>query len=123
MLAISTAFPTLSIAQSELEQRWVNIASSPLEIRFTPSKRDGLLVNRSSGRVVQYRLGCVVNDSDLRIRVLKKLKPVRTQLETGKALINSVSVHQLDMERCEKAASRLAVIEVIFQDGFAWRAN
>ena len=123
VLTISVALPTVSIAQSKVEESWINIASSPLTLRFSPSKRSSSLENRSAGVVVQFSLGCVVSESDSRIRVVKKLSTTRTRLEPGIALFNSVSVHEPDMKRCEKMKSRLAVIEVVFQDGFAWRAK
>ena len=123
VLAIFVAFPTVSNAQSKLEERWINIPSSPLDLRFSPSKRDSSLDNRSGGVVVQFDLGCVVSDSDSRIRVLKKLRTTPTRLEPRIALLNSVSVHEPDMKRCEKMKRRLAVIEVVFVDGFAWRAK
>ena len=56
VLAISVAFPTGSIAQSKLEERWINIPSSPLNLGFSHSKRDSSLENRSAGLVVRLAL-------------------------------------------------------------------
>ena len=112
-----------SLPQSGPEGLWINIPSSPLEVKFTSSKRDSLLVNRSSGRVVRYRLGCVSEAESSKLKVARKTPWVETDLESGKLVINSVSVHAQDLERCDNTNSRLAVVEVAFQDGFFWRAK
>jgi hypothetical protein len=105
------------------EELWINIPSCPLEFRMNSSKRYSLLDNRSSGRVVRYRLGCVSGDEANKPRVLRRTKFVDTDLEPSKGLINSISVHSGEMERCFKMNARLAVIEVRFKDGSLWKGG
>lgn len=127
MLMIVVSFPTWNWAKQSVqampEELWFNIPSSPLEVRFSPSKRDSLLFNRSSGQVVRYRLGCVIGGEGSKLKVVRKTPFVDTDLESGKVLINSISMHATDIARCVKSKTRLAVIEVVFKDGFVWKAN
>lgn len=107
---------------SILEELWINVPSSPLEISFSQSKRDSMLYNRSSGTIVGYRLGCVTKDDNTKIKVVREGTLVGTDLQPAKGLINSISVHTDDLERCLNTDTHLAVIEVLFKDGFAWKA-
>jgi len=111
------------LPQSGPESQWINIPSSPLEVRFTSSKRDSLILNRSSGRVVRYRVGCVSNAQTSKLKVARKTPWIDTDLESGKLVINSLGVHANDQSRCNNTNTRLAIVEVAFQDGFVWRAK
>src|SRR5258705_4465310 len=93
-LALAIVAPGLNWAAAQSgqpePQEWsLNVPSSPLQIGLSPSKRDMELFNRSSGHVNQYRLGCVrqVGES---IGALRKFPVVKTNLPSGKTLINSV---------------------------------
>jgi len=108
--------------QVEFQQSWLNIPSSPLEIRFSPSKRDMELFNRSSGHVTGYRIGCV-REVGQRLKVLRKLPVVQTNLETGTVLISSVTVYTDSVGRCTRDKAKLAVVEVSFRDGSLWRVK
>jgi hypothetical protein len=108
--------------QAESQEWWLNVPSSPLEIRFSPSKRDMELFNRSSGHVTEYRLGCV-REVGQSLKVLRKLPLVETNLETGKVLINSVTVYTDSVEVCTRDKAKLAVVEVSFRDGSIWRVK
>src|SRR5205085_1401532 len=95
------------------EQVWFNVPSAPLEIRLSPSKRDLELFNRSFGRAIGYRLGCVRQDSS--IKVLQKLPYATTDLEPGKMLINSVSQYANHIEHCRRENAMVSVVEVRFE--------
>ena len=90
LLIIFSASLTVSLmAQSErptqspkaFEELWINIPSSPLEVRLNSSRRYTLLNNRSSARVIGYKFGCVARSESSKIRILRKLATVDTDLE------------------------------------------
>jgi hypothetical protein len=125
-LAIIAVMSTTSWAnrgsQIVPEESWLSVPSSPLEIRFSPSKRDLALLNRSSGKIIRYRLGCVVQEAS-KIRVVRKMPFIDANLESGKVVINAFTVYADDLERCGKKKSGLAVVEVVFLDGSIWKAK
>jgi hypothetical protein len=114
--------PSVQSQQKKFEDLWISIPSSPLEIRFNSSRRYSLLNNRSSGRVVAYRVGCVIGDQAEKLKVVREAEPVATDLQPGKVLINSIRVHAGEMERCHEMKTQLAVIQVSFKDGSTWKA-
>jgi hypothetical protein len=101
---------------------WLNVEASPLEVRFSPSRRDVELFNRSSGRVIQYRLGCVrVNGQ--RVKALHRLAIVGTDLGSNKSLINSTTVYMDSAHTCMQDKAKLAIVEVGFGDGSVWKVK
>ena len=101
-----------------LVQRF-NVESSPLEARINPNWRSLLLLNRSPGHISSYRLGCIRERPDM--KVLRSRPIVRTDLEVGKALVNSISLYTEYMERCVRDTGKLTVVEVRFRDGSIWK--
>jgi hypothetical protein len=104
------------------EGPWLTVPSSPLEIRFSPSNRDVELVNRSSGKVIRFRLGCVIQETN-KVRVVRKMPFVDANLDSGKVLLNSSTVYADDLEQCSKKKSRVSVVEVVFLDDSIWRVK
>jgi hypothetical protein len=104
------------------EEWWANVPSSPLFMAGSPSKRDLSLENRSSGMIVSYTLGCVIQGGG-RWRVLHRMNNISTSLEPGKALLSSVSVYTKHRERCARKDARVAVVEVHFSDGSVWKSR
>ena len=127
LLMIMTVFensnPKAQSLQKTFEELWINIPSCPLEFRMNSSRRYSMLENRSSATVIRYRLGCVTGTETNRPRVVRKAPPVNTDLESGKGLGASINVHTSEMERCSEMKAQLAVIEVLFKDGFVWKAR
>ena len=108
--------------QMQPEEFWLTVPSSPLDARFSPSKRDIELLNRSSGKVIRYRLGCVMQETN-KARVVQRMPFIDVDLEGGKVLINSANRYDDDLVRCGKKKSRLAVVEVLFEDNSVWKAR
>lgn len=106
--------------QQPAEEWSVNIASSPLEIGLSPNQRFLNLLNRSSGNITRYRLGCVVQNGES-MKVLRRFSPVNSQLAPGKVLINSVTIYSESVQRCSLVRAKVAVIEVRFKDGSVWK--
>ena len=104
------------------EGPWLTVPSSPLEIRLSPSNRDVELVNRSSGKVIRYRLGCVIQEAN-KARVVRKMPFVDANLDSGKVLINASTVYADDLEQCSRKKSRVSVVEVVFLDDSTWRVK
>jgi hypothetical protein len=104
----------------EFPDQWLSIRSSPLEVLFSPSQRDIQLLNRSSEQVVRYRLGCV-KKTPAGLKTLHRLSALNTSLEPNKVLLNSAAIYSEDLQRCSKKEGKLAVVEVIFIDGSAWK--
>lgn len=104
------------------EEIWLTVPASPLETRFSPSKRDIQLLNRSSGKVTRYRLGCVIQEAN-KARVVQRMPFIDADLEGGKVLINSATLYDDELEQCSKKKSRLAVVEVLFLDNSVWKAR
>lgn len=82
-----------------------------------------MLSNRSSGRIVRFRLGCVTGAATNKVKVMRRSAPVNVDLGTDNGYAASISVHTGEMERCYKMNAQLAVIEVLFKDGFSWKAK
>lgn len=106
---------------------WINIPSSPLEFNLFPNKRFLGLTNRSTGRVVQFTLGCVTQDGD-KIRAVCKATVTKTDLAAsstaGQQLyFKDVSAYAEDRKCCDKASAKLAVVEVNFADGSTWKVD
>ena len=126
LLSIANAAPGTGWADQPSQavpQEWsFNVPSSPLEIRFSPGKRDMQFFNRSSGRVSQFRLGCVrqVGEST---KILHRFSAVKSDLLAGKALINSLTVYDANIQHCSAVRTKFAVIEVSFRDGSMWRVR
>ena len=109
-------------AQQKREEWSVNVPSSPLEIIFSPSRRDMEFLNRSSGRINHYRLGCVRQVGE-GMRVFRKFPIVKADLSSGEALINSVTHYAESVQRCSIERGKFAVIEVGFRDGSDWKVK
>ncbi len=107
---------------SSPEQLWVTLPSSPLEVRFSPSKRDIALLNRSSDTVARYSIGCVTQ-RETKTRVVRKMRFIDANLETGRVLINSLTLYANDAAQCRSKKGRLAVVEVVFMDESIWKAR
>jgi len=109
-------------AEEPLESLWINLPSTPL--RFFPNT-DGIgysLNNYSIGYIVQYRLGCVVEQGG-GFKVLTKrdakeisLRPMTSGEVHGRAVL-PLSGRAFDP--CKKG--KLTVIEVQFKDGAVWK--
>ena len=123
-LALVIVAPGLNLAaqsgQPEPEEWSLNVPSTPLQIGFSPSKRDMELLNRSSGHVNQYRLGCVRQAGE-HTGVLRKFPSIKADLPSGKALINSVTLYEEKVQDCRRDKAKFAVIEVSFRDGSIWK--
>jgi hypothetical protein len=113
-------YPDITQPSSAIQkdENWLDVSSSPLQIRF--SKRDLLFVNRSSKKIVSFRLGCVGGISDN--LVISELPVVTTNLEPANALISSITFYRTDLERCKRKNGKLAVVSVGFEDNSSWRA-
>jgi hypothetical protein len=123
LLVTVSAFSSSALPQSAPDELWTNIPSCPLKVTFTPSKLFTLLRNRSSGRIVRYRLGCAVDPRDGHgYRVLRKTAWISTNMEPGKVGINLSSVYSR-IGRCADSGGHLAVVEVVFQDGATWKVR
>lgn len=109
-------------AQQEREEWSVNVPSSPLEIIFSPSRRDMEFLNRSSGRINHYRLGCVREVGE-GMKVLRRFPIVKADLSSGEALINSVTRYAESVQQCSMDKGKFAVIEVGFRDGSDWKVK
>jgi len=120
--AVSTSSSKGQSKPPTLEELWIDVPSSPLQREFTESKRDSVLYNRSTGVVIGYRLGCVTSGENTKLKVVQEGRCFNADLEPAKGLLNSVHVHQAELEQCLNTNTRLAVIEVLFKDGFAWKA-
>lgn len=120
----------LVVQQTEARSRaewWINIPSSPLEFRLFPNKRFLGLANRSTGRVVEFTLGCVTQDGD-KVRMVHQATATKTDLASnsasGKQLyFKDVSAYAQDRECCNKATAKLAVVRVTFADGSTWKVE
>jgi hypothetical protein len=124
-MTIGSSHATSGMRQLELQTAsnwWFNLPSSPLTFAISPSKRDLMLVNRSSTLITSYRLGCVI-EVEGRTRVVCKMAKVRMELKPGEALMNSITVYSREKERCDKKRAKLAVVETQFTDGSSWKAN
>jgi hypothetical protein len=111
---------TGEMGQASTRESWLNIPASPLELRWSPSKRDLELFNRSSGSIVEYRMGCV-REAGWIFKVIYRSPPVETNLDSGRILINSFTVYSDIAKRCAVANTRLSVIKVSFKDGSVWK--
>lgn len=106
---------------------WFNVPSSPLEFSLFPNKRFLGLTNRSTGRIVQFALGCVTQDGD-KIRAVCRATVTKTDLAasstSGQQLyFKDVAAYSEDRKCCDKAKAKLAVVEVNFADGSTWKID
>jgi hypothetical protein len=131
LLLILTAIPSINqgqqVGEVTSQEWWINVPSSPLEFKLFPNKRFLGLTNRSTGRVVQFRLGCVIQGRDL-IRVVRKATVTKTDLAASGAAgqqfyFKDVSSYAEDRKCCAKENAKLAVVEVNFADGSTWKVN
>jgi hypothetical protein len=109
-------------AEGPLESLWINLPSSPL--RFFPNAEGNgySLDNYSIGYIVQYRLGCVLEQGD-GFKILNKrgakeisLKPMTSSEVHARAVI---ALTGAALDPCKRG--KLAVIEVQFKDGAVWK--
>lgn len=109
----------------QLPDWWVESGTSPLKIKQAQSGRWVILENQSSGRVIQYQLGCVL-EHGARFHVVCKMKTEQTDLPPyvkSDQKIYSVVHRTLDgkeKDECEKIHGKLSVIKVWFADGSIW---
>jgi hypothetical protein len=125
LLGFVVSFTTQGRAKqldSTVVDHWVNLPSAPLIFMPSPSRRDLSLINRSTGRIIKYRLGCLLSGND-NIRVIKRMRLLNTDLLTNRALLNSTSVYENEIEVCSKKSAKIGVVEVVFADGSTWAAR
>ena len=79
-------------------------------------------LNRSSGRINHYRLGCVREVGE-GMKVLRRFPIVKADLSSGEALINSVTRYAESVQQCSMDKGKFAVIEVGFRDGSDWKVK
>jgi hypothetical protein len=106
------------------EEWWINLSSSPLEFKVFPNDRFLALFNRSGGHVVEFKLGCVIQNKG-RARAISKTTGIKTNLAAASAsgqqmYFKDVLSYAEETERCRKESAKLAVIEVVFADGAIW---
>jgi hypothetical protein len=126
LLFIPMSLMSQSLSKGELEQKWLNRPSAPLQFTAAPLGNVYAIGNRSDARVIRYQLGCVLAEGDA-IRILNRrpdesvdLAPMdRTNKEVHSKMIFS-SKGAWQQPFCESTA-KLAVLEVEFSDGGTWR--
>ena len=118
-LGTASSFPSREPTFLREDEWWANLPSSPLVMLGSPSKRDVSLENRSGDIIISYTMGCVIR-TGTRWRVLRKLRRTNTNLEPGKALLNSASTYARSREECSERKAKLALVEVYFADGTTW---
>jgi hypothetical protein len=94
--------------------------SSPLKL---VTYRNGYKVtNVSDKRIVKYTLGCALEE-DKKLRIVHVLPPQESSLEPGMQMGHATidNPDEAIFECIEKRKSKLAVVEVDFADGAAWR--
>jgi hypothetical protein len=127
LLLIIMAAPQRSLAQQQpaeepLESLWINLPSTPLRFFSNPDGIGYSLNNYSIGYIVQYRLGCVLEQGGS-IKILSKRDAKAISLKPmSSGEVHGWSVLPLTgraFDPCKKG--KLTVIEVLFKDGAVWK--
>jgi len=125
-LLIILAAPVRGLAQEAapepLESLWINLPSSPLRFFPNPEGNGYSLNNYSIGYIVQYRLGCVLEQGN-GFKILSKrgpkeisLRPMTSSEVHARAVI---ALTGAALDPCKRG--KLTVIEVQFKDGAVWK--
>ena len=130
------AFATFAIrAQSQqsgpTSKEWlINLPSAPLKLGLSSESNSIKLESRSTGHIVSFWLGCVVQEKD-DFSVVEVLKERRINLpgayDRGGADLTLIFMPVSDFEshknRCEQMKARVSAVEVEFSDGAVWKAK
>ncbi len=126
LLLTVTMAPKESLAQQSagepLDALWINLPSTPLRFFANPDGNGYSLSNYSIGYIVQFRVGCVL-EQDGSFKILSKraakeisLRPMTSGEVHGRAVL---ALTGAAFDPCKKG--KLTVIEVQFKDGAVWK--
>ncbi len=91
---------------------------APLKLDISLNGRQVSLTNIALKRAVSYRLGYITNRGG-RVKILHTTSPIRTELDVNQTINNPKEVLD-EIKRAHKGRTKLAVIEVTFENGIVW---
>ncbi|MGH9970496.1 MAG: hypothetical protein ACREBG_22270 [Pyrinomonadaceae bacterium] len=86
-----------------------------------------LLRNMSLRRIIQYRLGCVIKKGD-KFKLICDTAPKQIDLLPYNQALDATeysvfSIPDELIDTCKKRLAKIAIVQVIFDDGSEWRLD
>lgn len=129
----STAAMPVKLPPETIPAQWIDLPLAPLaaEYRDVDGSNQAVLVNRSTKGVEFVNFGCVLQDENNKTRVLCGLAGMGLNhggVRPGSyyrsfIMLNGPLNHWTDEKMSCEGAAKMAVIEVLFDDNTAWKAE